>query len=99
MAAPVSENHSIRTAQRLLRRLFLALPYGMIVIQILPFQRFRLRRRLKTNGVIVDVHPLVPLSFYLYRLRNYDFVNELVDDFRRRFRQPGHLSGPLNEPL
>ena len=47
----------------------------------------------------MDVHSLVPLAVYLVGFGHHDFLNELVDDFRRKLRQPGDLSGPLNELL
>lgn len=98
-AVPVSENHSIRTAWRLLCRLFLALPHGVIVGQILPFQRFRVGCYPRPNGIVMDVHPLMTLSAQLVGLEHHNFVDKLVDYFWCQFRQPGHLPGPLNEPL
>jgi len=53
----------------------------------------------QANGVVMNVHPLMALAIYLVGLGYYDFLNELVDDFRRQLRQPSHLSGPLNNAL
>ena len=70
-------------------RPFLAFLHGLIVGHIFLFQRFRLRRCPKTDGAVVDVHPLMPLAVYLLRLGYHDLVNELVDDFRCQLRQLG----------
>ena len=70
----------------MLRRLF-ALLHGVIAGQIFPFQRFRLRRSPQANGVVMDVHPLVPHAVQLFRLGDHDFVNELVDNL------PDEVSG------
>ena len=53
----------------------------------------------QANGVVMDVQPLMAFAVYLVRLGHYDLVNKLVNNLRRQFRQPGHLSGPLNKPL
>ena len=95
----MSNKLPIWTAQLQLRRLFLALFHGPTVGQILPFHRFRVGCCPQANGVVVDVHPLVPLAIYLVRLGHHDFFNELVDDLRRQLRQPRYLSGPLDEFL
>jgi hypothetical protein len=60
---------------RLKRSIYFFLTASTIVGQILPFQRFQLRRCPQPNGVVVDGHPLMPLAVYLYRLRNQDHTD------------------------
>ena len=60
---------------RLKRSIYFFLTASTIVGQILPFQRFQLRRCPQPNGVVVDGHPLMPLAVYLYQLRNQDHTD------------------------
>ena len=69
----------------------------MFLVQLLHF--FRGWGTPQANGVVVNVHSLMPLAVYLLRLGYHDLLNELMDNLRRQLRQPGHLSGPLNELL
>ncbi len=57
----------------MLCRLFLTLLHGIIIGQILPFQFLWVRRCPQTDGVVVNIHLLMPLAIYPFRLGYHDF--------------------------
>lgn len=85
----VSENHLIRTAWQLLCRLFLALPHGSVISHLFLFQRFRVGFCPQANGIVVDIHCLMPLAVQFLRLGYHDLLNKLMDDLRRQLPSVG----------
>ena len=59
------------------------------LIEVLHF--FRLRRCPQADGVVMNIHSLIPLAVCLVRLGYHNSFNKFMDDFRRQFRQSGHF--------